>query len=59
MTRGECRIVVEASFADKVRAINSLVEFYRRRLPERVVRIERSASPPGQPDAESPQGTPR
>ncbi len=59
MTRNECHIVVEATFADKVRAISSLVEFYRRRLPERIVRIERNAAPPGRQDAESPQVTSR
>lgn len=44
MRRPQYRIVVEASFADRVRAIRGLVEFYQRRRPERVAEILRAVT---------------
>jgi hypothetical protein len=55
VTRPEYRIVIEASFSDKVRAIRGLVELYRRMMPERLADIERAAASRSRPDA--PVGT--
>lgn len=59
MTRPEYRICIDASFADKVRAIRGLVELYRRRMPDRLTAIERALTGQDRPGVSADGATPR
>jgi|GEM_PF-5645123 len=59
MARPDYRIVVEASFSDKVRALRGLVDLYRRRMPERMDRIAGTAPSRHRQATGAPESSPR